>query len=76
MILPSKGITPLNVVRDRYSKFKLKNNKKVLDLGCGDGMGISILKESGIFNIIGLDVSKTSLRAAEKNHPDVRFVLG
>lgn len=76
MILPTKGITPLNIARHRYSKFKIKNTDRILDLGCGDGIGISILKDSGNFNIFGLDISKMSLKVAKKKHPDVKFVLG
>jgi demethylmenaquinone methyltransferase/2-methoxy-6-polyprenyl-1,4-benzoquinol methylase len=58
----------------RLSLFKIKKNEKVLDLGCGDGLNIQALRESGIKNIIGLDISKELLAIARKENKGVKFV--
>lgn len=49
--------------------------EKVLDLGCGDGLNIKILKQMGVRNIVGVDISKFLLKLAQKNNPDVKFYL-
>lgn len=59
--------------KKRLSIFKIKKSQKVLDLGCGDGLNISILKKMGIKNIVGVDLSKDLIKIAKINNPKVDF---
>lgn len=60
----------------RLSMFTIKNSDRVLDLGCGDGLNVSILRKRGVLKIVGLDMSKDLLKEAQKNNPDIKFYLG
>lgn len=46
---------------------------RILDLGCGDGSLLASLKPS--FGV-GVDLSSTSVAAARRSHPGLRFVQG
>lgn len=61
--------------RLRMKKFDINQKDKVLDLGCGDGLNIVILREMGVNNIIGVDISKKILEEAKKNNPKNKFYL-
>ncbi len=60
----------------KYLKSDLNSNKKVLDLGCGEGRTILLLKELGFRdkNIIGVDVSEEMLESAKRKLHGVNFV--
>lgn len=60
----------------RLSVFDITPDDFILDLGCGDGLNIKILKQMGINNIVGIDISRYLLKLAKKNNPDVKFFLG
>lgn len=60
----------------RIRKFLIKKTDKVLDLGCGDGLNISILRKLGVKNIIGVDISRDLIRLAKKNNPKIKFFVG
>lgn len=60
----------------RLMMFGIKKQDYLLDLGCGDGLNIKILRALGIKNIVGLDISKSLLNLAQKNNPGIKFVLG
>jgi SAM-dependent methyltransferase len=49
--------------------------KDVLDLGCGYGKYIGIIKKYAV-NVMGLDVSERWLSFARKKYTDVNFILG
>lgn len=53
----------------------LKQNSKVLDLGCGTGHLSQFIKEQG-HEVIGLDPSKEMLKYSKKNFPNITFVDG
>lgn len=59
----------------RLKLFRIKKTDRVLDLGCGDGLNIRILVQSGIKRIIGVDISKELLREAKKISPKTKFYL-
>lgn len=60
----------------RLEKFSLHPSDVVLDLGCGDGLNITILRQMGIKNVTGLDISRQLLTEAKKNNPKNKFYLG
>lgn len=49
--------------------------ERIIDLGCGQGEMASRLAANG-FIVTGLDPSSAALELAQKNSPDVRYVLG
>ena len=59
----------------RLKLFHIKKTDRVLDLGCGDGLNIRILVQSGIKRIIGVDISKELLKVAKKINPMTKFYL-
>jgi alkylated DNA repair protein alkB family protein 8 len=50
----------------------IKENEKILDLGCGNGRLSEIILNPGY---IGVDVSEETLRIAQKKYPNRRFKL-
>lgn len=59
----------------RLKQFEIRKTDKILELGCGDGLNIKILRSLGINYIIGIDISKFLLKLAKKNNPNVKFIL-
>ncbi|MFH0972270.1 MAG: methyltransferase domain-containing protein [Candidatus Micrarchaeota archaeon] len=47
-------------------------NSKILDVGCGTGLGMEILKELG-YEVAGIDVSEELLAIAKKKHLAVQL---
>lgn len=60
----------------RLLEFNIRSTDKVLDLGCGDGLNVMILRENGIKNVVGIDISKNLVKIAQKNNPHNKFALG
>jgi len=60
----------------RLKHLNVNENDHVLDLGCGEGYDISILRSIGISKIIGIDISKKYLREAKVNNPHTKLILG
>ena len=50
----------------------------LLDMACGEGRTISVLKQNQYANIIGIDFSTEALKKARINNPDeeIRFIHG
>lgn len=55
------------------NKFNKSGNNKILDVCCGTGTHIILLKKEG-FDITGLDMSDDMLNLAKKKNPDIRFI--
>jgi ubiquinone/menaquinone biosynthesis C-methylase UbiE len=54
-----------------------KENCKILDLGCGTGLGYFLIKENNpSVNYIGLDASNEMLKIAKQRFPEVEFANG
>ncbi len=51
-------------------------NASVLDVGCGTGDLLKILKKEGISDYLGVDIYKPSLQKAQQIYPDDQFILG
>src|SRR5882672_454673 len=50
--------------------------KKVLLLGCGTGEESMLLAEYGAANMVGVDLSKESIRLAQESYPEHTFLVG
>ncbi len=61
---------------DRIIKNLSLQSKKVLDLGCGDGVLYSMFFESGGFNYTGMDISSDMIAQALVKNPTGNFVVG
>ena len=53
--------------------FQFKPSDRILDLGCGDGLDIQLLRDYGCTNMVGVDISTKLLHAARKRNPGIRF---
>lgn len=54
----------------------MKDNFKILDLGCGNGRLLKSLEQSDRkFKYLGLDFSEQLIKEARENHPNARFVV-
>ncbi len=65
-------------IENRWSKaiakmvkhYKLKDNSKILDIGCGKGFFLKdILNFNNTFKVFGLDISKYAIK---NSHPDIK----
>jgi ubiquinone/menaquinone biosynthesis C-methylase UbiE len=52
-------------------RFHVTPNQKVLELGCGDGRLLAVLKPS---RGVGIDFSEEMIRRAKQKHPDLEFI--
>ncbi|MBU1202515.1 class I SAM-dependent methyltransferase [Patescibacteria group bacterium] len=54
----------------------IKDNFKILDLGCGNGRLLKSIQPANIkFNYLGVDFSENLVAEARKQHPDTRFIV-
>lgn len=60
--------------RRRLQMFRLRKSERILDLGCGDGLDIRVLRKAGYKHMTGVDISPALIRQAQKMNPGVRFV--
>jgi len=63
--LPRRLVQPVSFVVEALPVFKRYRIKSVLDLGCGAGRNCIYLAKNN-FNVIGVDVSLTALKIANK----------
>ena len=70
LILEVKAEHFLKTLETHFSSLK---NLSVLDVGCGIGL-MDRYWSSSLPGLVGVDVSKESLAAAEKNNPQVKYV--
>jgi ubiquinone/menaquinone biosynthesis C-methylase UbiE len=78
--LPRRLKTPVPFLAEALPVFKQLKVKRVLDLGCGVGRNSIYLAKEG-FDIVGVDVSKSALKLAnkwaeEERLSNVTFTLG
>jgi len=62
------------LVRDIINKRFPNKEISVLDMGCGQGRTIKMIK-SWNMDILGIDFSEEALKLARKDNPDCRFML-
>jgi ubiquinone/menaquinone biosynthesis C-methylase UbiE len=78
--LPKRLEKPVPFLAEALSVFKQFKVKNVLDLGCGAGRNSIYLAKKG-FDVVGIDVSKSALKLANKwaekeRLPNAMFTLG
>ena len=56
-------------------KNKYKSKSIILDVGCGTGHHVKLLKDKGVQSVIGVDNSKAMISKAKKNYPEENFKL-
>jgi 2-polyprenyl-3-methyl-5-hydroxy-6-metoxy-1,4-benzoquinol methylase len=61
------------VIVDRLKRASVKS---VLDIGCGAGQFGSLLRDSGVANYCGLDLSENAIRTAKAICSQYKFVAG
>lgn len=61
-------------LRRIISRYKRSTGKSLLDVGCGTGKHIQILRKD--FGCVGVDASQQMLREARKNIPGIKLVKG
>lgn len=50
------------------------NSKRIIDLGCGEGTRLSLLKTESSSKLVGVDISSTALKIAKKAHKNIEFI--
>ncbi len=65
----------LNERKRRISFLEIGRKDRVLDLGCGDGLNVKVLRKMGIRDVIGIDISPELLSIARKENRDNKFYL-
>ncbi len=58
------------------SHIPLKNDTKILDIGCGNGKMLGYLKRKTGAHICGFDYSQSAVRDAKKRYPDAEIEEG
>lgn len=58
------------------SMLKDLSGKKVLMLGCGTGEETKLLKEYNAIDMVGIDLSETSIDIAKETYPEYKFIVG
>ena len=70
-----------NNQKDIYEVGEIVNSTKpssesvILDVGCGTGHHVADLNAQG-FNTLGMDLSPSMIKEAQKNFPDYKFEIG
>lgn len=60
----------------RIQQFDLRPDDRILDLGCGDGINMEILRDLGVKHVVGVDVSNRLVELARQRMSFAVFVQG
>jgi len=67
-----EGSTPPRIWTDHIARYDLAGKyiqgKKVLDIGCGTGIGSKVLKQNGARFVVGTDISPEAIAFAKNNY--------
>lgn len=58
------------------SKIQEIDPKRVIEIGCGLGHFTNDIRNSFSGELLGIDISKTAIKKAQKNYPNIRFETG
>lgn len=56
---------------DNHNLYPTNKNAKILDLGCGTGIHLSMLKRQGYTNLLGVDIDSSQINTAKANNCNV-----
>lgn len=65
-----ESVHPADVLLKKISKKALS----ILDLGCGEGSRLDLLRDGSEKRAVGVDISETAIRMAKKNYPGIKFI--
>jgi ubiquinone/menaquinone biosynthesis C-methylase UbiE len=68
--------TDINYRNDMHNLFPNLKNKKVLDLGCGDGEDLKFFIKSEASMVCGIDASEKFLKIAKTKASDAKLICG
>lgn len=68
----TESVGVINSERIIFKKY-IKNNSKILDVGCGTGRTTIYLFEKGFKDIIGIDLSTKMIKIAKEKYPKINF---
>ncbi len=67
---------PDELIKDIIKVSKIKNNSRILDIGCGSGKATILFTNRGYKNILGLDISKELIEIAKNNLPlEINYII-
>lgn len=69
LVRTARILEPDDFIVDFALELKERNSRTILDIGCGAGRNAVFLAEEG-FDVVGLDISVTALKLAEKRAYD------
>jgi len=66
------------IIRDELPKnnIKIDGNSIVLEIGCGTGYWIELLRSFGVKNYTGNDIADVSISTLKQKFPEYNFLLG
>jgi ubiquinone/menaquinone biosynthesis C-methylase UbiE len=71
--LPQSRV-PREQIERYFQRYKFASSyvrgKRVLEIGCGGGQGLSLLKQAGALSILGIDIEERNLTFARKTYRD------
>lgn len=69
--------SPRRVKEDHFARYEFAapfvRGKSVADIGCGEGYGANILKESGAKSVVGIDNDPSVIAHAKETYPNISF---
>ncbi|HHX74090.1 MAG TPA: class I SAM-dependent methyltransferase [Firmicutes bacterium] len=66
----------LDLTRQAVNHCRFPKGAKILDIGCGYGETVRLLRSEYGFNAVGLDTGEKMLQKARARYPDLTFVAG
>lgn len=66
----------INIIDDAFKKLKIKKGCDVLDIGCGNGSTLSLLKEKYEINAVGIDKSTALIEQGKEKYKDLDLQEG
>lgn len=66
-----EDISRAKVFCDNHNSYPANKDAKILDLGCGTGIHLSMLKLQGYTNLLGVDIDSSQINTAKANNCNV-----
>ncbi len=66
-----------NYISSKLTEIVYKNENRILDLGCGTGLGLELFSQTGLrIDYVGIDLSNEMIQELKINHSSVTAVEG